>query len=158
MNYKKKIIHLIAVAFLCIGIGYALINLVGFEFDACGIGYRGEDGLSEKIELTPSCTGYRDFLESLDNKIGVPLVLFSIISIFLLSIQLFLREEIFRSWIRFATVFVPVSLIITIFSSPNDGDMFFPSTEEMSIFSLPTIFLITSILIITVKSLKLRKK
>lgn len=158
MNYKKKIIFLIVATLLVIGIGYSLNNLVVFEFDTCGYGYSQQKNIIEnttnKIELTPSCTGYRGFLESLDEEFGVLLMLFAGISLLFLIILFFMREEVFRVWYKFSIVFLPIAPVLIMLSSPHSGGFIFPSDREITTAFLPVFFIVASIVIILTKSFR----
>ena len=94
---------------------------------------------------------------SLDEKFGAPLIFFSVLSIFSIIALFFLKEQVFVVWKKFAVIYIPISIVI-IAISPSQGDMFFPSMQEMLIFALPAIFLVASLAIIITKSLKLRGK
>lgn len=155
MKYKTKIYSLIVVAVIFIGIGYSLTSFLKFEFDTCGSGYNNAGSLSGKINLTPSCSGYRGYLDSLDDNIGVPLILFSITSVIILLTLLFLREQIFYAWSKFSIIFLPLAIIF-VAVAPEYRDVFFTLDKEAYTLSLATIFLVVSLLIIAIKSFKLR--
>jgi len=157
MTYKTKIFFLIIIAVLFVGVGYGLTSFIKFEFDTCGSGYNNIGNLSGKINLTPSCSGYRGYLDSLDNNLGIPLALFSIISIFILLILLFLREQVFHMWSKFAIIFLPIAIIFVAIT-PEYRDVFFSFDKEMYTLFFATIFLIVSLLIIAIKSFRLRGK
>ncbi|EKE11219.1 MAG: hypothetical protein ACD_15C00117G0001 [uncultured bacterium] len=139
MSYKKKIYSTIAFSVFIILLSLAL-------------GSPEILGLCEKDDI--GCL--HKYIDRY-NPIFVPLFVFSV-PIFIISfLLLFLREQVFYAWKKFAVIYVPISIILIFTASPS-GDLLFPSLKEMFIFALPVTFLITSLAIITVKSLKLRKK
>lgn len=146
MRYKKKIFISIFVVALLIGIGYIVTN-IEFTFSSCGVGYRGEVSY-DKIMLAPSCTGYRSFLSALNRKVGIPLMSLSSVALLFLMVLLFLREQIFYSWLKFAVIFFPISMILIMSAPSHDGGMIFRSTQEVLTTLLPGIFFIVSFAII----------
>jgi hypothetical protein len=157
MNYKTKIILLIGTAIIIFGIGYSLANLIQFEFETCGIGYQQDNNLnssSDKIELTPSCAGYRGFLSSLDREIGLPFMLFSSISVFFLFILIFFQEHVFHAWSKFAIIFLPIAFVLIMISSPSSGGFIFPSHREIMTIFLPVFFIVASTALILAKSFR----
>ncbi|KKQ53560.1 MAG: hypothetical protein US70_C0002G0048 [Parcubacteria group bacterium GW2011_GWD2_38_11] len=92
----------------------------------------------------------------ISNTVILPFFVFAV-PIFIISfIIVFLREQIFNAWSKFAIIFIPIS-IVSIFFLPSMGDMFFPSIKELAIFLLPVIFLISSLGIIFWESRKAKK-
>lgn len=157
MNYKRKIFFLIVIAVFFAIIGYGLTSFIKFEFNTCGSGFNDTGNLSGKINLAPSCAGYRGYLDSLDNNLGVPLALFSVVSVFILFILLFLHEQVFHAWSKFAVIFLPVAIIL-IAVTPEYRDVFFSFDEEAYTLFFVAVFLVASLIIIAIKSLKLRKE
>ncbi len=90
------------------------------------------------------------------------LIIFLSTAIFVFSlILLTLQEEVLRSWLRFVKYFIPIAFLIIIFS-PRGGGGFgpgfggFPDKETMT-YWLTTLFSLVSIILIAVKSWRLRK-
>ncbi len=94
----------------------------------------------------------------LDEGIGQPLILFSL-SISLLSIILyFLREEVFRSWARFAKWYLSASVVLLVLGSNQHGGYIsggLNDRESMTWF-LAGLFFVISLFLIATKSWKLR--
>lgn len=84
-------------------------------------------------------------------------------TIFIVSlILLFVREETFRSWVKFAKWYIPIAALLILlaagtFSGGSYGPSYDLDAEGMSILTA-ALFLLISIAIIAVKSWKLRKK
>lgn len=158
MTYKKKVISLLFVAVISFAIGYSLMELISFEFSTCGNGYIQDNSTkSDKIKLTPSCTGFKGLVSSINENLGFPLVVFSMTSfIFLIFFLVTNKEEVFKTWSKFSIMFLTVAVLYIAFM-PDYRDAFFTFDEEFRTFFLALVFTITSILIITIKSFKLRK-
>ncbi|HAS00184.1 MAG: hypothetical protein US57_C0011G0037 [Candidatus Moranbacteria bacterium GW2011_GWC2_37_73] len=138
MNYKKKIYWILFASVILIVMGFALALPEIF-------------GLCKRTDA--SCID--EYIYSHD--ILSTLLIFFAVPIFIISfIMLFLREQIFDAWLKFAIIFAPSSIIFIAISSPQ-GDMFFPSIRELAIFLLPVIFLISSFGIIFWESRKAKK-
>ena len=83
--------------------------------------------------------------------ISIPLLFFSLITYKM-------REEVFRSWIKFTYVWIPLTLTF-VFLAPEYGNSFFPVNEKGFVsFSMSALFLIISLIIIISKSLSPRTK
>ena len=82
--------------------------------------------------------------------------------IFLLSIIfLFLREEVFRSWFKFARIYIPLALIFIFLSawSPGGGSWGVSNNfdGEAATWFFSGLFLLISLILIFYKSRKLKK-
>lgn len=73
-----------------------------------------------------------------------------------LIVLYFLRDEIFRSWVRFNSVWVPLSVILIVLSHPYDNFPF-PSSDGISRI-LGWITVMMSLSIFVLKSWELRRK
>lgn len=157
-KYRKKILLYMLFVFVVGLIGYAFIDLVGFEFSSCGYGYQGpyfsEEG---KAILTPSCHDWRGYLEDLDENVGAPLIIFSIAIFILLFVFLFVREEIFDAWFGFSKRFVLTMIIIALLL-PDYSDMFFHSDQVSRSFAWSCLFVGVSLLFIVLRSLRIGDK
>lgn len=94
--------------------------------------------------------------------IGVPLLFLSS-AVFVFSIiSIKLRDEVFQSWKRFTKYFIPIAYIIILLTptwgSGGFGPGFggFPDKETMT-YWLTTIFSLVSLILVIVKSWRLRK-
>lgn len=94
---------------------------------------------------------------SLAHLIGKPMFyIFS--SLFLVSIITYkMREEVFKLWLKFTYVWVPLTILLVLIS-PEYGNSFFPIVKGSVSFFMSCLFLLISLIIIISKSLSLRKK
>lgn len=138
MNYKKKIYWTLVTSLFL-----AILSLI--------LGSPDNFGLCSKNDIV-CLHGYIDQY----NSFIVPVFIFSIPTFFIAFLSLFLIEQVFNAWFKFAIIFVPVSIML-IAILPSMGDMFFPSIKEVAIFSLPVIYLIVSLGLIILQAKKLKK-
>jgi hypothetical protein len=92
-------------------------------------------------------------------RIGEPL-LFGFIPLIITTVILFFfSEQIFKSWFKFAIVFIPLAVLAIIFLPTDEGGFGLPAiiTKETITLASSVIYLIGSFFIILIKSLKLRK-
>ncbi len=93
---------------------------------------------------------------------GVSLFFLIFLTLFLLSlITYFLREEVFRAWLRFTYWWLPLSLVMIYLSAGNSGGGFgMPNIldQEFVAIIFSVLFATISIILIVVKSLLLRGK
>jgi len=79
--------------------------------------------------------------------------------VFLISlILLFLRSEIFKSWIKFSTLFVLVYAILIYLAPSQTSDFITPFDKKLTAWVLSFLFAIISLILIIYKSIKLRGK
>ena len=133
MGYKKQIFLLLAISVISF-----LIALVVL------------------CESIPSGNCYGRWGEA-----GQTLGVFSI-TIFLLSlILLFLREEVFRAWFKFARIYIPLTLVFIFLSalSPGGGSWGVGNNfdGEAATWFFSGLFLLISLILIVRKSWKLKK-
>lgn len=83
--------------------------------------------------------------------LGSSLYYFSLVSLVILFVMLFLKEEIFNTWKRFAIIYLFVSMLIIIFSSDGDGFIPFGYRDFFSYY-LP-ISLFTTSIFMTIKNI-----
>lgn len=91
--------------------------------------------------------------------IGFPMMMVGT-SIFIVSLLLYLfRELIFKSWLKFTYWYIPIAAIFIILSPVDGGGSFLPigADKELSSWFFSVLFLIISVVIIIVKSVKLKK-
>lgn len=84
---------------------------------------------------------------------GTPLFLFSLVSFFLFVIFLFVHDIVYKYWIKFSKIYLPVAIILIILS-PVVSQSFVGFYRELTTQWLAGIFLISSLGIIIYKSLK----
>ncbi|MFC1720676.1 hypothetical protein ACFL0K_00235 [Patescibacteria group bacterium] len=98
---------------------------------------------------------------NLINNLSEP-VFWSFLALLPVTIALFfLRREVFVAWVKFAAIGFPIMLagLLYTFNMPQSTGSFMggPSESEIASVVLPGLFLIISLLIIAIKSWKLRK-
>jgi hypothetical protein len=77
--------------------------------------------------------------------------------LFLLSIiSFFIREQVFKLWLKFVYVWVPLSMIL-VFIMPDYGSPFMRINKPNTSLAMSGLFLIISLVIIISKSIKLKK-
>lgn len=92
------------------------------------------------------------------NSVGVFLFDFSVVFSVICGILFFVRNEAFRAWSKFTMFFLPLSVAFVLLVPKISSDPFFPIEKKIVSFSLAVVFLVVSILIITFKSIQLRKE
>lgn len=137
MGYKK---------ILGILIGLAIFGLISGFF------------LSDPFSLGLCESGDYSCDAKIGEGVGMPMILFSFF-LFLISLLLFIRQEVFHSWKKFAIVYLPVAAILLfIAAGESGGGIGFARIDgEIISWFLSGIFLFISLLIICIKSWKLRK-
>lgn len=71
------------------------------------------------------------------------------------GLSFFVRDEIFRSWTRFALWWVPLTMFLTLIS-PEYGNALAPIDKGTVSFGMSAVFVIVSLGIIVVRSVQLR--
>ena len=91
--------------------------------------------------------------------IGEPLFNFSVVMLITTFVVYFIRDEIFQLWLRFARWWIPLSVLIIAITPTTGHDWALggPTREIMS-WMMGGLFFFISLLIIAVKSWKLRGK
>jgi|APHig6443717497_1056834.scaffolds.fasta_scaffold253420_1 hypothetical protein len=133
MDYKKKVAW---------GI---IISVVGIL-----IGYYLSSPIKHFVCTKTWCT------KIIGGDVGMPLFLFSIALFFIFFIFLFIKEEIFNYWKKFAKIFLPVAIILIVITPTQYGG-FVGIDKEMVTWILSVLFFIISIGIIIYQSIKLKK-
>lgn len=97
----------------------------------------------------------------LSDIIGVAIGFYSISLLLISFILLFLRSEIYASWWKFARIYLPLALLLILIMglSSSDGSWGVSADfdAEITIWLTSGLFLVISLIIIAVKSWKLRK-
>jgi len=90
------------------------------------------------------------------------LFFFPLFLVILSTVLFFTREQVFRSWLRFAKWYLPIAAILILISSDTGGGLFIGFgggyDREGMIWFTAGLFLIISLLLIATKSWKLRGK
>ena len=109
------------------------------------------------ISLNGYCTEYR-YLCSRAHDDTLATYFFPFLPLFLLSLTTYkMRDEVFHTWLKFAYVWVPITILLVLIS-PEYGNNFFPIVKGSISFFMSCLFLLISLIIIISKSLSLRKK
>ena len=88
-------------------------------------------------------------------------IFFLFLPLFLLSlITYWMREEVFRAWLRFAYWWIPLTILLVLMTEDGSGGFGVPSiiTKESVSMIFSGLFLIISLLLIAQKSYQLRKE
>lgn len=102
--------------------------------------------------------GSNEYGLCMDNLSNVMLVFYPIIPLFIISlIVYFLRDEIFRAWIRFVYLWIPLSMF-AILVAPEYGNAFLPIEKGTVAGFFSLLFIIVSIIIITIKHFLLKRR
>lgn len=139
MNYKRKVYAILIVSVVAI-----LVSLV--------LALPEKFGLCAKNDI--SCL--HDYIDNF-NEIVQLVFIFSIPIAIISFILLFFQEQIFRVWSKFTIIFLPIAIITVIWMAQGTRGTLISIDEEIGSLFSATIFLITSLLIIAIKSFKLRK-
>lgn len=75
--------------------------------------------------------------------------LLPIIPLFLLSIIIYkMRDEVYRVWLRFAYVWVPLSMLLIFLAPEYSGDWMYPIVKGTVAFFSSLLFIIISLILI----------
>jgi len=86
------------------------------------------------------------------------MVLLPTIPLFIFSLVTYLmKESVFQAWWRFARVWIPASMLAILVSPSNSHNWMFPIEKGTVAFFSSIFFVIISIILITIWSLKERK-
>lgn len=98
-------------------------------------------------------------LDSTISGIGEPLLIFSILLVVILSILLFLNKNIFKSWLRFAAWWIPLSIILIVITPETSNSwmpLYFIGKGTVTVL-MAGIFSIISLILIAWKTFAARK-
>ena len=135
MSYRKKI-FLIGAVFVLTGAASVLVTYIDI-FNLC----------PSKDSICLYKLG----------EIGQPVTLGSISFIVILFILLFTKQAVFRSWLKFATPYLILSILLLAVAPTSNADIYGLDRELIAWFT-SALFLVISLLIIGIKSWKLRGK
>lgn len=75
--------------------------------------------------------------------------LFPVIPLFILSLITYkMRDDIYQAWLRFARVWIPLSMVLILLAPEYSGDWMFPVTKGSVAFSSSLLFVIISLILI----------
>lgn len=141
MNYKKQIILLLSV--LVVIVFFGVLKLLNIQSEYCM-------GIIQCFPRLIFSAPYQYF------------VLPSLAVIPILFIMLFLKENVYLSWRKFALFYIPIAAFFISLSPESSGNGFFTVslgfTREVAAMTFSGLFLIISLILIGYKSLKLRQK
>lgn len=136
MGYKKKIIWIL------------LGSIMGFIIAVV---------LTSPSSLGLCSAGNKFCFDPYDEIIGQPLGILSVCLFFISMILLFLREQVFHAWSKFSVIFLPIAIVLIVIAPTINGTLIGFDKESAALW-LAIIFLIVSLLIIVLKSFRLRGK
>src|SRR3989344_6834920 len=164
MTKRKKVLIISGISVLTLLIGYIFVEPI--KFGICRSEYTYQENyrridekdinLYSKELVKSDKSGFYTFdiatgcLDSTDESIGQPLELFSMIVFFLSIVFLFVHEQKFNSWLRFAKYYLPIAAVL-IFLSPTIDSRILGFDKEFMTWLLAGLFFITSLCIIIFK-------
>lgn len=84
--------------------------------------------------------------------------LLPIIALFLFSLITYkMRDEVYRAWLRFAYVWVPLSIVLIFLSPQYSTDWMYPVEKGTVAFLTSALFVIISLILIVWKSVAIRR-
>lgn len=137
MGYKKKIYYILVASVIL-----AIISLI--------LALPEYSGLCR--ELDSACI---DAYIYRYDALTTSLLIFSACLFSISIILLFLREQIFLAWSKFSIIFFPIAVVLITMTPTTSGTLVGFDKESATLW-LAIAFLIASILIIAIKSFKLR--
>jgi hypothetical protein len=116
--------------------------------------FSGWCGLSQNCLLF----GLGNFFGNILLSVIKPLFIFSLTLFLLATLLLFVREQIFSSWINFAKWWVPLTIILSILAGFGEQPSYMPAmiTPGTVSFFMSSVFLVASLLIILKTWLQVR--
>ncbi len=121
--------------------------------------------IADNLGNTKLCTtiGYLDgnIYPCMDVLYLIELMFLSFLPITIFSLITYpLREETFRSWLRFAKWWVPMSMLLVLITPDGQSGGYMPSLIDKQVVAFLTsaVFIIISLIIVLYKSIKLRGK
>jgi hypothetical protein len=96
------------------------------------------------------------WLDIINSALPILLFLFSIVVLIFSSVTYFLKEDIFRFWIKFTYYWIPISMLLVLAIPSNSSGGFFPSLidKESVAILMSGLFCIISFIIIIVMFVK----
>lgn len=88
--------------------------------------------------------------------VAEPLFNLSLSLLIISAIIIFVRDQIFYSWLKFAYWWLSITILLVLIVPTNDGSLL-PITKEIVSLWMSGLFIFISLVIIVIKSLKLRK-
>lgn len=139
MNYKTKIYWILTVSVIT-----SLISLI--------LALPENFGLCSKNDIV--CL--HNYIDNFNEIIQV-IFIFSIPIIIVSFILLFLREQVFNTWLKFSIIFLLIAIVLIAMAPTVNGTLIGFDKETTTLW-LATIFMIVSLLIVVIKSLHLRRE
>ncbi|MDX9925610.1 MAG: hypothetical protein RBS48_12675 [Ignavibacteriaceae bacterium] len=133
MDYRKK---------KYLGIMISMLGIL--------IGYYFSSPINHDICRKTLCT------KIVGGDVGIPLFLFSSALLFIFLMFLFVKEDVFNIWKKFAKIFLPVAMLLVVITPTHYGGLV-GIDKEIATWWLAGLFLFISIGIIVWKSIHLRK-
>ena len=110
--------------------------------------------LISKVGTFSLCDGNYSCAHALANILRslIPLLALAPLSL----IFYFLRDEVFKAWVKFALWWIPLSIVLS-YLTPENNELF-PTGPGVTAYILSALFVLISLIIVLVKSLSLRKQ
>ena len=122
----------------------------------CIVGY-----VVSNAETFNLCNGHVSLVscpEPIFQVLGIPLAIISVI-LFLFSFWLiFLRDEVFVSWLKLSALIIPISVILAILTLMTAPHEIFWMSTQVAFFLSFFLFPVSSLILIIYKSIKLKGK
>lgn len=104
-----------------------------------------------------SCHYYEISGEEVKYCAYISVVFFPVVMLAPLSLlALFLRDEVFRAWVRFAKWWVPLSMFLILITPDRSWDWMFPLQPGVTALATSGIFLVVSLLIMATAAMRFR--
>lgn len=93
--------------------------------------------------------GGQEYGQCMDFSYSLIIGFFPVIPLFLLSLITYkMSEEVYRAWLRFANVWIPLSIVLIFLAPEYSGDWMFPVVKGTVAFFSSLLFVLISLLII----------
>ena len=103
--------------------------------------------------------GGQEYGQCMDLMYGFIVNFFPVIPLFILSLVTYkMRNEIYRTWLHFSYVWIPLSMILIFLAPEYSADWMLPIVKGTVAFFSSLLFVIISIILILWKYLSIRRK
>ncbi len=156
MSQRKEITILAVVSVVLISLAFFTNSEYPLEFGLCKSVIPGQSYSDGRVSLSSIPDNY---CGDLQDSIVFPFLVSGIVVFVVSFFLLFVREQVYLSWRKFAIWAVPIGALILIVA-PTDRGGGFPSgldiTKETASWGVAILFLVISLVIIVQKTIKLR--
>jgi hypothetical protein len=96
--------------------------------------------------------GGQEYGQCMDTTYGIMINLLPILPLFLLSLITYkMRDEVYRAWLHFAYIWIPLSILAILLAPEYSSDWMFPIVKGTVAFFSSLIFVAVSLVIIAYK-------